>query len=90
MSKNGRTNYRRGARGRAKKAEYRVVVEGVRKEPYDISRLAKAALGLARAKADKTDAQAEIAEAATIAGLPANAVDRGQGIADQEDGHDAR
>ncbi len=51
MSKTGRTNYRRTAKGhnRATKPEYRIVVESDDKDPYDIQWLSKAAIGMSRA-----------------------------------------
>ncbi|RDI54018.1 hypothetical protein [Nocardia mexicana] len=70
MSKHGRTNYRRSAQGRDSKPGYRVTVESIRKEQYDFERMAKAALGFARAKANAADARAEVAEATTIAVVP--------------------
>lgn len=56
---NPRTTSRR--RKRATPREYRVVVDAIEKERYDLRRLAKAAVALQREKAAKAAAKEEIA-----------------------------
>jgi hypothetical protein len=57
MSKTGRTNYRRGARG-TPKPERRITVRSVRRDPPDLRKLSRAviAMALRDAKAEARDA----------------------------------
>ncbi len=51
MSKTGRTNHRRGSRGRPK-SEHRVTVRGVQKQPPDLRKLSRAVMVIAQREAD--------------------------------------
>jgi hypothetical protein len=55
MSKTGRTNYRRGLRG-TRKAERRITVRSVRRNPPDLRKLSRAVIAIAMRDAE---AQAE-------------------------------
>lgn len=59
MSKTGRTNYRRGARG-SRKAERYITVRGERLDPPDLRKLSRAVIAIAlrdaEAKAEARDA----------------------------------
>lgn len=46
MSKTGRQNYRRGARG-TPKSDRQIVVRGVRREPPDLRKLSRAVIAMA-------------------------------------------
>lgn len=59
MSKTGRTNYRRGARG-TPKAERHIVVRSIRRDPPDLRNLSRAVIATALRDAE---AQAEIRDA---------------------------
>ncbi|ACY20719.1 hypothetical protein Gbro_1437 [Gordonia bronchialis DSM 43247] len=59
MSKTGRQNYRRGARG-APKGDRQIVVRGVRRDPPDLRKLSRAVIAMALTEAEAT---AEIDEA---------------------------
>lgn len=55
MSKTGRPNHRRGQRG-TRKAERRIVVRSVRREPPDLRKLSRAIIAMALREAE-TDAE---------------------------------
>lgn len=57
MSKTGRSNYRRGPRG-TRKAQRRIVVRGVRREPPDLRKLSRAVIAIAIREAE-ADAEAK-------------------------------
>ena len=59
MSKTGRTNYRRGARG-TRKAERHIVVRSERRDPPDLRTLSRAVIAMALRDAE---AQAEARDA---------------------------
>lgn len=61
MSKTGRSNYRRGKRG-TRKAERRIIVRGVRREPPDLRKLSRAVIAMALREAE-ADAEAKAAMA---------------------------
>ncbi|WP_282780835.1 hypothetical protein [Nocardia sp. CC201C] len=61
MSKNnGKVNYRRPAKGRnrANRPERRITVRSVRREPYDLRPLGRAAIAAALAEAQATEPEA--------------------------------
>lgn len=76
MSKTGRTNYRRGPRG-TRKAERRITVRGVRRDPPDLGKLSRAVITIALRDAE---AQAE-ARTAMKSGAAPDA-DEASGTAD--------
>lgn len=51
MSKTGRTNHRRGSRGRPK-AERHITVRSVRRDPPDLRKLSRAVIALALREAE--------------------------------------
>jgi len=57
MSKTGRSNHRRGPRG-TRKAERRIIVRGVRREPPDLRKLSRAVIAIAMHEAE-ADAEAK-------------------------------
>nr|WP_090344902.1 hypothetical protein [Mycolicibacterium malmesburyense]CRL76774.1 hypothetical protein CPGR_04086 [Mycolicibacterium malmesburyense] len=59
MSKTGRTNYRRGARG-SRKGERYITVRGERRDPPDLRKLSRAVIAMALRDAE---AEAEAREA---------------------------
>lgn len=61
MSKTGRTNHRRGTRGRPK-AERHITVRGVRRDPPDLHKLSRAVIAIALREAE-LDAEARAAQA---------------------------
>lgn len=61
MSKTGRTNYRRGARG-TPKSDRQIVVHGVRREQPDLRKLSRAVIAMAMREAEL---QADIDQALT-------------------------
>jgi hypothetical protein len=65
MSKTGRTNYRRGARG-TRKAERHIVVRSERLDPPDLRKLSRAVIALAL-----RDAEAQAEARAAINGTTA-------------------
>lgn len=61
MSKTGRTNYRRGARG-TPKSDRQIVVRGVRRDQPDLRKLSRAVIAMAMREAEL---QADIDQALT-------------------------
>ncbi|RPA65839.1 hypothetical protein EF294_03625 [Gordonia oryzae] len=61
MSKTGRTNYRRGARG-TPKSDRQIVVHGVRRDQPDLRKLSRAVIAMAMREAEL---QADIDQALT-------------------------
>lgn len=61
MSKTGRSNQRRGSRGR-RKAERHITVRSVRREPPDLRKLSRAVIAMAMREAE-ADAEAKAAMA---------------------------
>ena len=59
MSRTGRINHRRGSRGRPK-AERRISVRGVRRDPPDLQKLSRAVIAIALREAE-LDAEARAA-----------------------------
>lgn len=68
MSKTGRTNHRRGTRGRPK-AERHITVRSVRRDPPDLRKLSRAVIALALREAE-LDAEAQ----AVVSGTASDAV----------------
>ena len=69
MSKTGRTNHRRGTRGRPK-AERRIIVRSVRRDPPDLRKLSRAVIAIALREAE-LDAEARAASSNTDGQAPA-------------------
>lgn len=64
MSKTGRTNHRRGVRGRPK-AERHITIRSVRRDPPDLRKLSRAVIALALREAElDAEAQAAVSDAA--------------------------
>jgi hypothetical protein len=81
MSKTGRTNYRRGSRG-TPKAERRITVRSVRRDPPDLRKLSRAVIAMALRDAEaQAEARAAMNGSADVQ-APAAATDR------PEDAHD--
>jgi len=60
MSKTGRTNYRRGARG-SRKAERHITVRSERRDPPDLRKLSRAVIAMALRDAEaKAEARAAL------------------------------
>lgn len=70
MSKTGRTNHRRGARG-TPKPERQIVVRSVRRDPPDLRKLSRAVIAMALRDAE---AEAEAREALKTASTDAEPI----------------
>jgi hypothetical protein len=67
MSRTGRTNYRRGARG-SRKAERHIIVRSVRRDPPDLRKLTRAVIAMALREAEAAaDTKATIEDEAAAA-----------------------
>ena len=75
MSKTGRTNHRRGTRGRPK-AERHITVRSVRRDPPDLRKLSRAVIALALREAE-LDAEAKAAGTTGVAATDKTAVVEG-------------
>ena len=82
MSKTGRLNYRRGQRGRPK-AERRITVRSVRRDPPDLRKLSRAVIAMALREAE---AEARAAEAGDVQPRPNG--DDASAVPDAEVRHD--
>ncbi|MDO3175893.1 hypothetical protein [Mycobacteroides abscessus] len=84
MSKTGRTNYRRGARG-TRKAEGHISVRSVRRDPPDLRKLSRAVIAIALRDAEaKAEARAALNGTASDAD-PTSSI---TGVADFEEAND--
>lgn len=84
MSKTGRTNYRRGARG-TRKAERHIVVRSERRDPPDLRKLSRAVIAIAL-----RDAEAKAEARAAMTGNPALEAGEMPAVADTASAGDAK